>query len=195
MRFVQSINLTCLACFRHLNKSCNFLILCITHFLKIDDPQNFVTMVKSYKGVIVEKEKSTAQSVKVEDYMSRKLITFQPDQSMSEVIETLLKKRISGAPVVDDQNNLVGVISEGDCMKEVVRGKYNNSPNMSGKVSEHMSTSVIHITPETNIFDAAKMFLEKRIRRFPVVHMGKLIGQISQKDVMRAMHDMKSSTW
>lgn len=153
-------------------------------------------MVKSYKGVIIEKEKKAApQSVKVEDYMSKRLITFQPDQSMSEVIDTLLSKRISGAPVVDGQNNLIGVISEGDCMKEVVRGKYNNSPNLSGKVADHMSTEVIHITPETNIFDAAKMFLEKRIRRFPVVQMGKLIGQISQKDVMRAMHDMKSSNW
>ncbi len=153
-------------------------------------------MVKSYKGVIIEKEKKAApQSVKVEDYMSKRLITFLPEQSMSEVIDTLLSKRISGAPVVDAQNNLIGVISEGDCMKEVVRGKYNNSPNLSGKVADHMSTEVIHITPETNIFDAAKMFLEKRIRRFPVVQMGKLIGQISQKDVMRAMHDMKSSNW
>lgn len=153
-------------------------------------------MVKSYKGVIIEKEKKTAtQSVRVEDYMSRKLVTFTPDQTMNEVIETLLKKRISGAPVVDDKNNLIGVISEGDCMKEVVRGKYNNSPNLSGKVADHMSSNVIHITPETNIFDAAKMFLEKRIRRFPVVQMGKLIGQISQKDVMRAMHDMQGSTW
>ena len=153
-------------------------------------------MVKSYRGVRVLKEDtSKKQSISVSDYMSTKLITFSPDQSMDEVIEALLKYKISGGPVVDDQGNLVGVISEGDCIKEVVRGKYNNMPNLSGKVSEHMTTQVISIGPDTNIFDAAGMFLEKRIRRFPVVNMGKLVGQISQKDIMRAVHNMSSHTW
>ena len=127
--------------------------------------------------------------------MTSKLITFHPDQSMDEVIETLLKNKISGGPVVNDNGELVGVISEGDCMKEVVKGKYDNMPALSGKVSDHMSSNVISISPEMNIFDAADEFLTKRIRRFPVVNMGKLMGQISQKDIMRAVHSMKSATW
>ena len=114
---------------------------------------------------------------------------------MDEVIQTLLKYKISGGPVVNDDNELIGVISEGDCMKEVVRGKYNNMPNLNGMVAEHMTRDVISIPPETNIFDAAKMFLDKRIRRFPVVNRGKLVGQISQKDIMRAVHNMQSQTW
>ncbi|MFT6866313.1 MAG: CBS domain-containing protein [Cyclobacteriaceae bacterium] len=153
-------------------------------------------MVKSYKGVQVEKSKSAdTQSVTVSDYMSTKLITFRSDQHMDEVIKSLLKNRISGGPVVNEDGELIGVISEGDCMKEVVRGKYNNMPNLTGKVSDHMSTNVISISPETNIFDAADKFLMMRIRRFPVVSFGKLIGQISQKDIMRAVHNLKSTTW
>lgn len=152
-------------------------------------------MVKSYRGVPVAKPTSTPQKVTVADYMSTKLITFRADQHMDEIIESLLKNKISGGPVVNQDNELVGVISEGDCMKEVVRGKYNNMPNLNGLVADHMSTNVISISPETNIFDAAKMFLEKRIRRFPVVNMGKLVGQISQKDIMRAVHNMQSQTW
>lgn len=152
-------------------------------------------MVKSYRGVMMEKPKATQASVTVADYMSTKLITFRPDQQMDEVIETLLKYRISGGPVVNEADELVGIISEGDCMKEVVRGKYNNMPNLAGTVAEHMTPNVISISPETNIFDAANMFLERRIRRFPVVNLGKLVGQISQKDVMRAVHRMRSSTW
>jgi len=152
-------------------------------------------MVKSYRGVQQAKPLPKAQKVSVVDYMSTKLITFRPDQHMDEVIDTLLKNKISGGPVVNEHGELVGIISEGDCMKEVVRGKYNNMPNLSGKVSEHMTTGVISISPDTNIFEAAKMFLDKRIRRFPVVNMGKLIGQISQKDIMRAVHSMQSSTW
>ncbi len=152
-------------------------------------------MVKSYRGVPMEKPKAQAQKVTVSDYMSTKLITFTADQHMDEVIETLLKHRISGAPVISKSGDLVGVISEGDCMKEVVKGKYNNMPTLMGLVGEYMTQDVISIPPETNIFDAAKMFLEKRIRRFPVVNRGKLVGQISQKDIMRAVHSMQSQTW
>ncbi|HCX24621.1 MAG: inosine-5-monophosphate dehydrogenase [Flammeovirgaceae bacterium] len=152
-------------------------------------------MVKSYRGVPVAKPAATAQKVTVSDYMSTRLITFRPEQHMDDVINTLLKYKISGGPVVNADNELVGVISEGDCMKEVVRGKYNNMPNLNGMVAEHMTSNVISISPETNIFDAAKMFLDKRIRRFPVVNHGKLVGQISQKDIMRAVHNMQSHTW
>ncbi len=153
-------------------------------------------MVKSYRGVAVVKSKGhEIQDIHVEDYMTRRLITFRPDQTMDVVIKTLITKKISGGPVVDEHNRLVGVISEGDCLKEVVRGKYNNTPNLSGQVKEHMTTEVYTIPPETNIFDAAKKFLEMKLRRFPVVKNGELLGQISQRDVMRACQNLKDTTW
>ena len=153
-------------------------------------------MVKSYKGVAVVKSgKAEPQLVRAEDYMTRRLITFHPDDTMDIVIKTLINKKISGGPVVDDNGKLVGVISEGDCLKEVVRGKYNNTPNLCGKVSEHMSRDVYTITPDTNIFEVAKKFLEIKLRRFPVVRDGKLLGQISQRDVMRACEKLKDTTW
>ena len=153
-------------------------------------------MVKSYKGVAVVKSgKADPQAVRVEDYMTRRLITFHPDDTMDVVINTLTSKKISGGPVIDNDGRLVGVISEGDCLKEVVRGKYNNTPNRSGKVSDHMSTNVYTITPETNIFDVATKFLDIKLRRFPVVKNGKLLGQISQRDVMRACQNLRDTTW
>lgn len=153
-------------------------------------------MVQSYRGILTkESDVKVQQSVSVSDYMSRRLITFSPDQPMFEVVQVLLKNKISGAPVVDEYGQLCGVISEGDCLKEVVKGKYNNMPNLSGHAADHMTTDVVTISPETNIFDAANMFLSKRIRRFPVVAEGKLVGQISQKDIMRAVMRMKSATW
>lgn len=153
-------------------------------------------MVQSYRGIMTkESDVKTPQAVSVGDHMSRKLITFKPDQSMFEVVQILLKHGISGAPVMDENGQLCGVISEGDCLKEVVKGKYNNMPNLSGKASDHMTTNVMTISPDMNIFDAADMFLTKRIRRFPVVDAGRLVGQISQKDIMRAVLKMKSSTW
>lgn len=151
-------------------------------------------MVMSYRGAEAPKTEEP-QALKVEDYMARKLITFKPEQAMHEVVETLMKHKISGGPVVDDNGQLVGVISEGDCLKEVVKGKYDNMPIFTGLVAEHMAKNVVTVNPGLNIFEAAKMFLEKRLRRFPVVHEGKLIGQISQKDIMKAVLNAKSSTW
>lgn len=145
-------------------------------------------MVKSYKGVEKAKEKKTiAHPLTVEDYMTRRLVTFSPDQTMDQVLDILLKKKISGGPVIDENNNLVGIISEGDCLKQVVKGKYNNVPTLSGYVRDYMAKDVKSVSPDLNIFELAQMFLSLRLRRFPVMKNGRLLGQISQKDVMRAM--------
>lgn len=153
-------------------------------------------MVKSYQGVQMAKPDVAPQPVAVRDYMSSRLITFHPDQSISEVVATLLKKRISGAPVINDRHELIGVISEGDCLKEIVKGKYLNYPMLDGRVADHMARNVKYIMPDISIFEAAKMFLNLKIRRFPVLDENmKLIGQISQKDIMRAVNNVKSENW
>ncbi|MEM9858294.1 MAG: CBS domain-containing protein [Bacteroidota bacterium] len=153
-------------------------------------------MVKSYRGVAQAKSpKVVIQDVSVADYMTRRLITFDPDQTMEQVIKTLLDKKIAGGPVIDTRGELCGIISEGDCLKEVVKGKYTNTPSLSGKVSDYMSTNVQTVNPEMNIFEVAQMFLNMKLRRFPVLKDGKLVGQISQKDVMRAVQKLKDSTW
>lgn len=145
-------------------------------------------MVKSYKGVEKVGEKKTPHKpLTVENYMTRKLVTFRPDQTMDEVMDILIAKRISGGPVIDEKGALIGVISEGDCLKQVVKGKYHDHPTLSGKVSEFMATDVKSIDQNMNIFELAEMYLNLRLRRFPVLHNGRLVGQISQKDVMKAV--------
>ncbi len=136
-----------------------------------------------------------SKSTTVSDHMTRKLITFRPEQSIEEVMNILVKKNISGGPVVNDKDELVGMISEGDCLKQVVKGKYHNLPDEKTTVADHMITNVITIEPEKDIFDAAHQFLDKRIRRFPVLREGKLVGQISQKDIMKAVMHLKPTTW
>ncbi|TRX59894.1 CBS domain-containing protein [Fulvivirga sp. M361] len=153
-------------------------------------------MVKSFQGVRqVKPVKAQPQDISVDNYMSRQLITFSPDDTMDKVIKVLLDKKIAGGPVVDENKQLVGVISEGDCLKEVVKGKYNNTPSLSGRVSDHMSKEVKTVPPEMNIFEVAQLFLTMKLRRFPVLKEGKLVGQISQKDVMRAVQKLKNATW
>lgn len=131
----------------------------------------------------------------VKDYMTRKLITFKPDQPIEEVIETLIKHRISGGPVVNDKNELIGIISEGDCIKQVSDSRYYNMPMDTRGIENHMARNVETIDGNMNIFDAATKFINSKRRRFPIVENGKLVGQISQKDILKAAIKLKGHTW
>jgi len=152
-------------------------------------------MVISYKAAQKQPEKVTDQAILAKDFMTKKLITFSPEQPLNEIIQVLIKKNISGGPVVDKGGKLIGVISEGDCLKQVVRGKYNNSPEIMGLVKDYMTSDPVTVGPNENIFEIARLFLKLRLRRFPVLNNGKLVGQISQRDVMAAIQDLKNETW
>ncbi|MFD2037267.1 CBS domain-containing protein [Belliella marina] len=152
-------------------------------------------MVKSFQGVRVVEPKKTAAPILVQDHMSTNLVTFYPEDSIDHVLDLLTKRKISGAPVVDHDGNLIGIISEVDCLKEIIKGKYSNTPSFPGSVSEHMSTNVITMSPDLSLFDAAQQFLDMKIRRFPVMKDGKLLGQLSLSDVIRAFPKLKDTTW
>lgn len=118
--------------------------------------------------------------------MAKKLITFKPDTNVLSAIHTLLTNNISGAPVVDDDDNLVGVLSEKDCLRTVLESSYHDE--VGELVSELMSKEVETIHVEASIFDVAAKFMESRFRRFPVVDQdGLLVGQVSRRDVLRAI--------
>ena len=76
--------------------------------------------IKSFQGRRAKSDSSKEYnaSILVEDYMSRKLVTFYPEQSILQVMESFAKNKISGGPVLDDNGFLVGIISEADCMKQ-----------------------------------------------------------------------------
>ena len=152
-------------------------------------------MVKSFQGVRMVEPKKTVRQILVGDHMSTDLVTFSPEDSIDHVLFVLTKRKISGGPVLDGKGNLVGVISEVDCLKEIIKGKYSNTPKFPGAVEEYMSKDVKTLTPSMSIFDAAQQFLELKIRRFPVVKEGMLVGQISLSDVIRTFPKLKETTW
>ncbi len=150
--------------------------------------------IKSFQGA--RKQQSIASlPLKVSDFMTRDLITFRPDQSVTEVVESLIKNKISGGPVVNDSNELVGIISEGDCLKQISDSRYYNMPMDQDRVEQRMIKNVETIDGNMNVFDAANVFLESKHRRFPIVENGKLVGQISQKDILKAALKMKGHNW
>ncbi|RDK88678.1 CBS domain-containing protein [Marinirhabdus gelatinilytica] len=151
--------------------------------------------IKSYIGKRAKATKGSSENIKVSDYMSTNLTTFRPEQTVLEVMNTFIKKKISGGPVVNEKNELVGIISEGDCMKQISTSRYHNHPMQDAKVEDHMVKEVETIDGEMNVFDAADKFLNAKRRRFPIVREGKLVGLISQKDVLKAALELKGNTW
>lgn len=151
--------------------------------------------IKSYIGRRIKPSKGSSENIKVSDYMSTNLITFKPDQSVMEVMNTLIRKRISGGPVVNAKNELIGIISEGDCIKQISNSRYYNQPLENVKVEAHMATEIETIDGDMNVFDAADKFLNSKRRRFPIVKDGKLVGLISQKDILKAAIRLKGHSW
>lgn len=96
---------------------------------------------------------------------------------------------------MNERHELMGIISEGDCMKQISDSRYYNMPMTDQTVGKRMNCNVETIDGNMNVLDAAKKFIEMKFRRFPIVENGRLIGQISQKDVLRAALKLKGHTW
>ncbi|WP_299250297.1 CBS domain-containing protein [uncultured Lacinutrix sp.] len=154
--------------------------------------------IKSFQGARKETQQKNSISqvdFKVSDFMTKDLITFKAEQSVEDVVNILIKQKISGGPVVNDKNELIGIISEGDCIKQISDSQYYNMPMENNSIEKHMAKNVETIDGNLNIFDAAKQFLDSKRRRFPIVEEGKLVGQISQKDILKAAMQLKQQNW
>ena len=151
--------------------------------------------IKSFMGKRATPEEKASEPILVRDYMSSSLITFREKDNIMDVMEKLIKHGISGGCVVNERNELVGIISEGDCMKQISESRYYNMPMSENCVDKHMQSKVETIDGSMNVLDAAKKFIELKFRRFPIVENGKLVGQISQRDVLKAAITLRGQNW
>jgi CBS domain-containing protein len=97
----------------------------------------------------------------------------------------LLEKHYSGAPVVDGAMKLVGVLSKKDCLRAALNASY--FQEWGGSVADYMSADVETLDADLDLVQAAERFLKNNYRRFPVMREGRLIGQISRADLLRAI--------
>jgi CBS domain-containing protein len=127
------------------------------------------------------------------DYMSRKFVTFSPDMDILEAVDKIVANNISGGPVVDRLGNLVGILSEIDCVRSALQGSYHES--WSGRVSDVMRRDFRIIDIDDSIMHVAKMFSEQGsehyyYRGMPVMKQNRVVGRIILRDVLRAFEDM-----
>ena len=124
--------------------------------------------------------------------MTTKLVTVSPETPIFDAIDVLLKNKISGAPVVEKDGTLCGVISEKDCMRVLAGGSYDHrEAEELLAVSGHMSTHLITITSSDGIYHIVDTFDKHGVRRLPVVDEGKLVGIVSRRDVLRGIKKME----
>lgn len=123
-------------------------------------------------------------SVKIKDYMSPNVLTFKPEESIINALRILIKKGRSGAPVLDNEGKLVGILSELDCLKEALNDGYYQA--VGDRVADHMTSEPDCVQQEDDIITCAEFFTNGR-RRLPVMNGSKLVGIITRQDFARAL--------
>lgn len=132
-------------------------------------------------------------SILVEDAMDHNPHSISVNTNVKDVVVSLLKDKIIGAPVVDENKNLVGYVSEQDCIKAMLQDAfYCEEP---GPVTDVMRTNVVTVTPDTSIVTVAESMLEKHHKNYPVVSNGKLVGLISRSNVLQALLDNENDCY
>lgn len=133
---------------------------------------------------------SKLNAVRVKEYMTPvdRLVKLAPTTEVMSAIHQLVKHRISGAPVVDADGQLVGMLSEMDCMQVGLIAAEDTC--VAGPVSQFMKTGVVSVSPDDSLTQLAQLFLSNRFRRYPVMENGRLVGQISRSDVLKAISAM-----
>ncbi len=121
----------------------------------------------------------------VGDFMDTRVHTVRTDTDILVAVESLLKNHVTGAPVLDETGALVGMLTEKDCLKLIATGHGADVP--SGKVESFMETELTTISPSTDIYFTAGLFLRNSFRRLPVVEDGKLVGAVTRFDILRVI--------
>jgi CBS-domain-containing membrane protein len=157
---------------------------------------------KIYAIALRHAEQRVARRISVRDVMTKNVIKIRADADLNEVTNLLSENRISGLPVVDEDNRVIGLITEADVLsmagmrkehgfKDIIRhilGEPLSGPKESRLLRDVMTSPAITTGPEADIREVALTLDEKRIKRLPVVDdQGRLIGVISRADIVRAI--------
>ena len=135
----------------------------------------------------------------VEDVMTTDVATVSPTTPIVDIVHVILDRRLSGLPVIDDRDRVVGVVSEADLML-IEEYRDSKPPTLfesghrraerakaSGTMARDLMTSPAITTPiETSVFEAARVMHKNGVKRLPVVNMtGKLVGIVTRSDLLK----------
>jgi len=122
----------------------------------------------------------------VREFMDKYVDTLSPDTDIWDAVDFLLEKRVTGALGADGKGRLAGILTESDCLKLLTLGGADHD-TPKGKVKDFMTSAVETIPPTMDIYYVAGLFLTKNFRRLPVVEDGRILGAVTQFDILRAV--------
>lgn len=121
----------------------------------------------------------------VDEIMNRAVVTLQPQTTLADAVKLLTENHLGGAPVVDDQGRVVGMVSELQLLEVVFDRDARQAP-----VARYMIEDVQFVAPGDSLAYAAQLFALYSFRRLPVVEDGRLVGIVSRRDLMN--HALRS---
>ncbi len=128
---------------------------------------------------------------KIGEFMDAVVPTLSPETQIMKAVDFLLRHRVTGAPVVDSEGRLMGIITETDLLKLVTEGIEGQPPTVA-TVAEYMTTDVVTVPPTVDIYYVVGIFLNNKFRRLPVVEDGKIVGAITRYDLLRIIRTLSA---
>ena len=128
---------------------------------------------------------------KISEFMDAVVPTLRPEPEVMKAVDFLLRQRVTGAPVVDSDGGLVGIIAETGMLRLVTTG-IQGQPPTEGTVADYMTTDVVTVPPTVDIYYVAGMFLKNNFWRLPVVKDGKILGAITRYDLLRVIRTLSA---
>jgi CBS-domain-containing membrane protein len=122
------------------------------------------------------------KTTKAADIMTTNVITAKKNMVLTDVIALLLRWHISAMPVVDDEDRMVGIVSEIDLVNLTFDGNARDTT-----VEEVMVTDIVSFSPDTQLADLVQSFSKRHLRRVPIIDKGKVVGIVSRRDILREM--------
>lgn len=122
------------------------------------------------------------------DIMTEDVVSIRPTATVEEAIDLLLMQRISGLPVVDDRDRLVGIVTEFALLAIAY-----DPGIVHDTVAQHMTTDVLSVDADEPIRKVADLCIVHRVRRVPVMNNGRLVGLIARRDVLKAVYQGRSA--
>jgi CBS-domain-containing membrane protein len=126
------------------------------------------------------------------ELMTRQIVTISPEATIKEAIRQLNKHGITSMPVVDDENRLVGVVSEADLLREEIVDDGPARPDSWPEptpptVGDVMTTHVLSVSERVEAVDIARVMLETGVKSVPVIRDSTVIGVVSRSDIINAL--------
>lgn len=126
------------------------------------------------------------ESLQIKEYMNYYPVTFTPNMVIEEASLRFLKTKQIGGPVIDDNNQLIGFLSESDVLAKMLESIYHNE--QISDVNDLMRKEVLTVKPYDSIVELAQKMLKNNPKIYPVVDDdGVLLGTICRNDVLQAI--------